>query len=142
MKRLLTFLVALAVALALTGCGDDGPSGMDTNDGMDMGDGMDHRGEDNTPVAPGAREIQVAGTSFEFDPDEITIDAGEDVAIVLTSEDILHDFTVEGEEGHVAADGGETASGGFRIDAPGTYTFYCSVAGHREEGMEGSLVVG
>ena len=42
---------------------------------------------------------------------------------------------------HVAADGGGTAEGGFRADEPGRYTYYCSVPGHRDAGMEGTLVV-
>jgi len=154
-RRLFLPALILSLALVLTACGDDG----DMNDGdmndmngdmsSDAGDtsgsdGMDdmgHDGEANTPMVDGAREIEVTGTSFAFDPEEITVAAGEDVTIVLTADDILHDFTVEDAEGHVAADAGETASGGLRIDEPGTYTFYCSVEGHREAGMEGTLVV-
>ncbi len=92
-------------------------------------------------MVDGAREIEMTGTSFAFDPEEITVAAGEDITIVLTADDILHDCTLEDAEGHVAADAGETASGGMRIDEPGTYTYYCSVEGHREAGMEGTLVV-
>ena len=47
----------------------------DTGDGAgsgDMGD-MGHGGEENTPMVDGAREIEVTGTSFAFDPDEITV---------------------------------------------------------------------
>ena len=66
---------------------------------------------------------------------------GEDIAIVLSSEVLLHDFTIDEFEGHVAADAGETAEGGFRADQAGRLTFYCSVEGHREDGMEGTLVV-
>lgn len=61
--------------------------------------------------------------------------------VVLASDDILHDFVVEGGDFHLAAEGGETATGALTIDEPGTYTVYCSVAGHREAGMETTLVV-
>ena len=140
MRRLILLpIVVFGLAVVLVACGDDGAD----HDMGDMGDmnAMDHADEANTPVVEGAREIAVTGTSFEFDPEQISVTAGEDVTIVLTSDDILHDFTLEDADGHVAADAGETASGGLRIDEPGTYTFYCSVAGHREAGMEGTLVV-
>lgn len=74
-------------------------------------------------------------------PDQITVQAGEDIAIVLTSADILHDFTIDQIDAHVAADAGDTEEGGLRSEEPGRYTFYCSVPGHRDAGMEGTLVV-
>jgi len=96
----------------------------------------------NRPVEPGAREIEVSADSFSYDPEETSVDAGEDVAIVLTSDDIFHDFVVEKGGGHVVgANGGETRRGGLRLDKPGDYTFYCSVSGHRSAGMEGTLTV-
>jgi plastocyanin len=118
------------------------------HDGMDddmMSDGHvdDGSGEHpaNTPVVPGARRVTLSGSSFEFDPLAITVQAGEDVAIVLTSADIEHDFTVDGLEAHVSAAAGETAEGGLRADEPGTYAYYCTVDGHRDAGMEGTLTV-
>lgn len=105
-------------------------------------DTEEHGGHAETsPVSDGARRIQVSGTSFAFDPAEIRVTAGEDVAIALTSRDILHDFTVEGLDVHVAAEADETAQGGLRAEVPGRYTYYCTVPGHREAGMEGTLVV-
>ena len=133
-------LSVLALGLVLTACGDDDSSGADHPMGSMPGGGMDGHDE-STPVAEGARRIEVDATSFEFDPDEITVTAGEDVAIVLTSDDLLHDFTIDDIDVHVAADRGETAEGGLRADEPGEYTYYCTVAGHREAGMEGTLVV-
>jgi plastocyanin/predicted small secreted protein len=102
-------------------------------------DEMDHGA--NTPVAPDARPIEVWGSSYAFDPGELTVRAGEDVAIVLTATDIEHDFTVDEVDAHVSAEAGETAEGGLRVDEAGTYTYYCSVEGHREAGMEGTLTV-
>ena len=43
-------------------------------------------------MVEGARTIAVSATSFEFEPAEITVTAGEDVAIALTSDDVLHDL--------------------------------------------------
>ena len=100
------------------------------------------QGEPNRKVAPGARVITVDATSFSFRPTRITVAAGEDVAIALHSDDTFHDFVVDRVLGHVVGtDGGATATGGLRIDRPGTYTFYCSVPGHRSAGMEGTIVV-
>ena len=138
-------LSVLALGLVLTACGDDDSSGADhpmgamSDDGM--GGGMMGGHGESTPVAEGARRIEVAATSFKFDPDEITVRAGEDVAIVLSSDDLLHDFTIDEIDVHVSADRGKTAQGGLRADKPGEYTYYCTVAGHREGGMEGTLVV-
>ena len=54
-----------------------------------------------------------------------------------------HDISLEGngvdENGQVVKNGGTS-----EVDVdlkPGTYTFYCSVPGHREAGMEGKLTV-
>jgi plastocyanin len=54
-----------------------------------------------------------------------------------------HDIALEGngvnEKGEVVKDGGVSQ---FSVDLqPGEYTFYCSVQGHREAGMEGPLTV-
>ena len=133
-----------ALGLVLTACGSDDSGAdrpMESTPGGGMDDGMMDGHDESTPVAEGARRIEVAATSFEFDPDEITVTAGEDIAIVLTSDDLLHDFTIDDIDVHVAADRDETAEGGLRADEPGEYTFYCTVEGHREAGMEGTLVV-
>jgi plastocyanin len=95
----------------------------------------------NSPVAEGARRIEVVGRSFEFDPAEISAQTGEDLAIVLESEDVSHDFVIDEFEGRVEAVGGSSAVGGFRAGSPGRYRFYCSIGDHRAEGMVGVLVV-
>ncbi|HEU5083861.1 MAG TPA: plastocyanin/azurin family copper-binding protein [Acidimicrobiales bacterium] len=141
MRRSTTLLLALVVAMpaVLAACGDDDSSGTDataTEDGHDDG-GHD----DTSPVADGARKIEVTASSFAFDPEEITVSPGEEVSIVLTSEDVLHDFTVDELDAHVAADVGETVAGGLTADEAGEYTYYCAVPGHRAAGMEGTLIV-
>ena len=139
-----TFAVAALAAgsLLLASCGDDDDQTATDMPAMeDGGHGGDGHDDDNSPVADGAREIEVTATDFAFDPDQITAEVGEDLAVVLTSEDLLHDFVIDELDAHVAADRGETAEGGFTADEPGTYTFYCSVPGHREAGMEGTLTV-
>ena len=140
MRRTHLVLLSLLLAAALlSACGDDDP----TNRGGGMGNGGmgNGAGGDNSPVADGARRVEVTGTSFAFDPAEVTVEAGEDIAIALTAGDVLHDFVIDELDAHVAADRGETAEGGFRADEAGRYSYYCSVPGHRDAGMEGTLVV-
>ena len=57
--------------------------------------------------------------------------------------DIPHDFKIEKDGEDVGGTEVVTKSEEeVNVDLePGTYTFYCSVGDHREEGMEGELTV-
>src|SRR3546814_8512167 len=120
MKRLValvTVVVALGGLVAACGSDDDDPalqSSGETSTTAATDDGHGDGGHDeSSPAAEGARRVEVTAASLSFDPDEITVDAGEDVAIVLTSDDMLHDFTIDEFNAHVAADRGATKEGGF-----------------------------
>jgi uncharacterized cupredoxin-like copper-binding protein len=104
-------------------------------------------GDNGDAPAEATTNIEVLGTdSLDFEPTSFTVPAGQEVTVELTSEaGVEHDFVVEDVDGAdldvVHADPGETATGTFTIDDAGSYTFFCSVPGHREAGMEGSLEV-
>lgn len=66
-----------------------------------------------------------------------------DVDVRLENEGVIeHNVVVEelGDELILEAAGGETAEATVSFDA-GDYTYYCSIPGHREAGMEGTLTV-
>ena len=54
----------------------------------------------------------------------------------------IHNLAIEGGPTSDDIAGGETASFPVGELAPGTYTVFCAIAGHREAGMEAQLVVG
>jgi outer membrane protein assembly factor BamB/plastocyanin len=87
--------------------------------------------------------LEVVGTDdLRFEPADLEAPAGT-IEIVLTAEPAApHDFVIEdiGDVVVVAVEAGQTASGTVTLE-PGTYTFYCSVPGHRAAGMEGTLTV-
>ena len=134
-RALATAASLLAGTVLLGACGDD-----DDHMSGDMS-AMGGHDDDSSPVADGARRIEVSATIEGFDPDEIDAEAGEDLAIALTSDDRPPDFTIDELDAQVTADRGETAEGGVTVDEVGTYTYYCSLPGHRQAGMEGTLTV-
>ena len=121
--------------------------------------GTDDAGPEATDTSGRGDTVTVVGTdSLRFDPNEFTIPAGQEVTLELTAGSVEHDFVVEGaasygtagagheadnsDDLHVAhADEDETVTTTFMIDRAGTYTVYCSVLGHRDAGMLGSLEV-
>ena len=93
--------------------------------------------------APDA-DVVVKGTnSLDFVPSEVEAEAGT-ISVALTSEGGPHTFTIELTEGVETVaqvfSGAETDVGDIDLEA-GTYTFYCAIPPHREEGMEGTLTV-
>ena len=89
----------------------------------------------------GATKVTVDASNFEFAPHTIRVGASEEIALRLHSEDGPHDFSVDGLGLVADVGGGGTATGRLRIDAPGRYTFACTLPGHRDGGMEGTIVV-
>lgn len=77
-----------------------------------------------------------------FEEAPTTASAGEATIALDNQGAALHDVTFEelGDEPVVEAEGGETATGTVELE-PGTLTYYCSVPGHRQAGMEGTLEV-
>jgi uncharacterized cupredoxin-like copper-binding protein len=136
MRRSLATLLtaASAIILGLAGCGRSGTGG----EAAPHGGGHDQ----GAPAAvEGAPELAVTATSFRFEPVALTLTAGEPVNIVLTSADTLHDFTLDEQDFHLAAEPGSSDTGALTIDKPGTYTAACTVPGHREAGMEATITV-
>ena len=124
---------------------DDGMTDEHGTEADEHGSEADEAGNDdgheNAPTKKGARRIKVTARSFSYEPKKITIDAGEDITIVMKSTDIFHDLKVKGEGHIVGADAGAKEKGGLRIDKPGTYKFWCTIPGHRAAGMKGKIVV-
>lgn len=83
----------------------------------------------------------LAGRSEE--PADVRVSAGEFVVVDLVNDDpIFHDWRVEGLANvDAGARPGQTQHLRVRIDTPGTYRIVCTVPGHAEAGMVGTLVV-
>jgi uncharacterized cupredoxin-like copper-binding protein len=121
-------VLALVATIAVAACGG--------------GDGDDEA----TPTRPGPtgpieETLEVSASEFAFEPSELSASADTVTAIrVRNVGTVEHDLVVDEAGLTIATPTGETARGTFSLPA-GTYAFYCSIPGHREAGMEGTLSV-
>jgi plastocyanin len=112
--------------------------------GATAGGGKAEAGGEKAPAGPGGTlQLAASETEIAFDKTELTSKPGK-VTIDFTNPAILeHDVAIEKDGQEIAAS--ETISKGetsVSADlAPGTYTFLCTVPGHAEAGMEGTLTV-
>ena len=122
-----TWLAGLVVAgsLLLASCGGGGDEeGGET--GGETGEG-------------GGATFTINAQEFAFEPDTLTVPADEEITVeVVNGGTVEHDLTLDEASVKIATPATETATGTFSLPA-GTYTFYCSVPGHRDAGMEGTI---
>ena len=115
----------------------------------------------NQPV-----EIMLDAANMQYQPAMIEVMAGQPVKLTLRNNDTVdHDFSImeipmaamgataepmaghdmgdmaTDPELHMAALMGATNTIEFTPTKPGTYEFFCTVAGHKEAGMVGTLIV-
>lgn len=89
------------------------------------------------------KAVVVEGTEFEFNPSSISVTKGEKVRITFKNVgSSVHDFYIEelGIKTNLL-NPGESQTVEFIADKTGTFTFYCTVPGHKELGMEGEIKV-
>jgi plastocyanin len=97
------------------------------------------------PPAAAGQTLRLAAdeSALAFDKKTLTAKAGQVTLVMSNPSSIPHNVAIEGsnvdELGEVVGKGGtSTVSASLR---PGKYTYYCSVGGHREAGMLGTLTV-
>ena len=80
--------------------------------------------------------------NFQFSTNALTAKAGEPITLYLRNDDVLdHAFDLDELNLHLPMASNEIVPITFTATEPGTYTFYCGLAGHREAGMVGTLIV-
>lgn len=88
-------------------------------------------------------EVSVGAKEFSFTPSKITVDAGSKVRLTLeNSGNVSHDFVIdELDVTTTLVSPGDSETIDFTVSKAGSYEFYCSIPGHKEAGMAGTLVV-
>lgn len=146
MRKLVPLIVVLAVAvLGVAACGGD------DDDATAEQTATEAAPEEEPAPAPEATGSTVAvsadpGGLLAFDTEALaaTAENGQVTIDFTNPVTTLHDVRVEDSSGSdvggtdIFSEGEESAT----LDLePGEYTFFCSVGGHREAGMEGTLTV-
>ena len=147
-----TVALALAAAalLALAGCGSSSSKSTSSESTPATPPATQtSTGTSSAPATGGGATSQLSlGTNPEgqlkFDKSTLSAKAGK-VSIAYTNDSpIEHNLTIESSSGSKLG-ATPTFTGGAKTLSvtlkPGTYKFFCSVPGHRQAGMEGTLTV-
>ena len=90
--------------------------------------------------APLSPRLGVEATEMAYSPSEVAVAAGPVEVVLANTGRVLHDLRIEGQPFIMEAAPGRVATGMVALDA-GRYRIFCSLPGHREAGMEGTLEV-
>jgi len=141
-------LLLAAFALAACGGGDDTTGGSETaagNGGATTEEKGSTEAEGGTAGSGGTVDIEADPSgSLAYTTDEATAKAGKVTINFTNSSPVGHDVDIEDSGGETIAETEIITEGSESTTAelePGEYTFYCSVPGHRQAGMEGTLTV-
>lgn len=88
-------------------------------------------------------DIPISSSGFSFTKTSVTAKAGTVTLKAMNPQSVAHDISIKGNgvdvRGNQVSNGG-TSTVTANLKA-GTYEFYCSVPGHEQAGMKGTLTV-
>jgi uncharacterized cupredoxin-like copper-binding protein len=139
MKKAAVLLALVLASVALVACGSD-------NDDSTTGTGGETTTESGSTggESSGGLEIAAAESGLAYASDTASTETGKVTVSFENPQPIAHDVAFEDSSGaevgktDVITEGSDATVVDFK---PGSYAFYCTVPGHREAGMEGTLTV-
>lgn len=86
--------------------------------------------------------VNVEAGSYYFNPEEIRVNQGDRVRIVLNAVDMMHNLVIDefDVESEIVSEGESTVIE-FTADIAGEFEYYCNVGNHRAMGQVGTLIV-
>jgi plastocyanin len=146
MKKVVVALALLLASFALVACGSssDSSSTSATNSETQSQSGTATEAEGGSTGTATALDIEAASSGLAYASDSATAKAGKVTVDFTNPQPLTHDVAFEDSSGKTVGKTdlvAESSSTAIVDLKPGTYTFYCTVPGHREAGMEGSLTV-
>ncbi len=145
LKALMLVIAAVFAVGFVAGCGDDDDSVSDaTEAASEAADAADDAADPAADaISTTTVDIPVADEGLLYAVTEVAAPAGEITLTSVNDQSVPHNIAIETPEGdvlgEVVTDGGvSTVTATLE---PGTYEYYCSVPGHREAGMVGTLTV-
>jgi plastocyanin len=150
MKKATALLALLLASVALVACGSSSDStgtSAETSAESTTESGQTGGGEEaggNESAGGGTLEFAAAESGLAYSSDTAEAKAGKVTVSFDNPQPIAHDVAIEDASGkeiantELVTDGSDTTAADLK---PGTYTFFCTVPGHREAGMEGTLTV-
>jgi plastocyanin len=146
MKKVAALLLLALASVALVACGSSGSSSESTATTTETSAESAGGGSSGGSGGESVVKIEAAeGSTLAYMQKEVKAKAGQ-VSIEFTNpQSLSHDVAVESSSGEEVGATELVASGKAVTTIsdlkPGKYTFYCTVPGHREAGMEGTLTV-
>ncbi|MGN6275937.1 MAG: plastocyanin/azurin family copper-binding protein [Solirubrobacterales bacterium] len=161
MKKLAVLLALLIAAVALVACGSSSSSNTTEETSPAAGaakeaeetveeagkEAEEKAGEAEKEAGGGGASLEIEANpegNLEFTSSTETAKAGK-VTVDFTNESVVpHDVAIESEGGEtvgkteVISEGSDSTTVNLK---PGTYKYFCTIPGHRQAGMEGTLTV-
>jgi plastocyanin len=151
MKKVAVALLFVVAALALVACGgsdssssESAPAETTSGSGSEAGGGGGEA-EGGTEGSAATVDFEAASSGLAFTTKTAEAEAGEVTINFTNPQAVPHDVAIEPASGGAViaqteqlTEGSDSATANLK---PGTYTFFCTVPGHREAGMEGTLTV-
>jgi len=147
MKKVAALLALALASVALVACGSSDDNSTTTTSGGETTNGASSGGGKEESAGGGGSTVKFEadpGGDLAYTSDAATAKAGQVTIDFNNPQALTHDVQIEDAQGEEVGGTELIASGEDSTTVklePGTYTFFCSVPGHREAGMEGTLTV-
>ena len=141
-RKLLALIAIAAIPVALAACGSDDSTSTSASSETTSSTAAS-TDSSTTASSGGGQTVKIGESEYKLDPSDATLKAGSVTFDVTNDGTITHNLQIEGNGVEETTDDlapGDT--GELTVDLkPGSYEMYCTIDGHKDLGMEGTVTV-